>query len=234
MKPIRWITALAVTTLIVSSTATAQFGIGAGVAAMGSNVLQAGNGLITLAGKDSVTYADISSGIGFYGLAGFKYGYGGAFRLNLDVSYLFFPAQEITLNNASAQDTSATFDVGATLIPICLGGELVLPTDYFRPYLGAQLSYTIFDRTLTYVRGSRVLDNAEVHNQWEGHNEWGMSIKGGIEFGLRTVTFDVGARYNMANLFTKGDNENAANYLQVGVALYLGDLLRKDTSSTTR
>lgn len=214
--------------LLCSSVGRAQFGFGGGIASMGEDALQAGVSLTDLASKDSVTYADVSGGIGFYGIAQLKYGLGGPIRLNADVAYAFFPAEEITVKNINVGDTSATFDVGATLIPITVGVDLVLPITFIRPYVGAQLSYTIFNRTLTYVKGDPSVNTPDVRNEWEGEDQWGVTVKAGAELAVGGVALDLGLRYNLANLFSKESGGSSMNYLQAGATLFFGDLLNRD------
>jgi outer membrane protein W len=204
--------------------ARAQFGIGAGVAAMGDNVIEAGVNLGHLF-ADSLQYGDIGGVVGGYVIGHFRYGYGSYGRLNLDVSYVFFPAETIRLVKMSESSNEAVFEVGANLIPIALGGEVVLPNEHVRPYLGAQVSYTIFNRTFAYVQGNEAFNRDDIRSEWAGHDRWGLAFRGGAEFALGDVALDLGLRYNLASLFNAKEGENGMNYLQVGLSVLFGELV---------
>ena len=208
-----------------ATTATAQFGVGAGLAAVGDNVGQAGGELRDLLNKDSITYEDVSGDIGFYvsGRARFELG---ILRLLGDVSYVYFQSPEITLTDAAinAQDSTvnATFEVGTSMIPIQAGIAVALPIPVVKPYLGMHLGYTFVSRTYTFVSGSDELERLDLQNKSAGDPEFGLAFSGGIEIGLGFATLDIGARYNLANVFTIDDDEQSMRYLQVGASLMLG------------
>jgi hypothetical protein len=212
--------------------AHAQFGFGAGIAAVGDNISQAGGSLGDLLSADSLTYGDVSKGVGFYLTGRIKYGLG-AVRLIGDLSYAFFPSSQVTLVDYSVdqqnQAGTATFDVGTTLIPINAGLEAVLPLPVVRPYLGAEFSYTLVSRTYTIARADANSQfAADVANKPAGENEAGLAFGAGAEIAVGPVALDLGARYNLANLFTKENNEKQMSYLQIGATLYFGDLMHKD------
>jgi opacity protein-like surface antigen len=213
---------------LLPASASAQLGIGGGIAAMGSSIRGAAEDLNELRQRDSITYADVDGGIGFYGTFRIKYSYGGFWRFAGDVAYTYYPNENIRLVEYEAGDTnSATFEVGASLITGSIGLDLALPTEGVRPYASGQFTYTIFNRTLARVSGSESIEDAEVQNKWEGSNEWGLAIGAGVEFAAgSTLALDIGLRYNLANLFSMKETEPATNYLQAGVTLFFGDLLK--------
>jgi hypothetical protein len=214
---------LTVTMLCGGVAARAQFGFGAGIAAIGDNIGQAGGEVSDLLGKDSISYGDVSGDIGFYltGRAKFEVG---PLRLMGDVSYVYFQAKEVTLEsfgfNAGDTTVSGTFNVGTSMIPINVGAAIALPTPVVKPYIGAQLSYTFVSRTYAFVSGDAEIQNKGIQNKSAGDPEFGLSINGGAEFGLGFASLDVGARYNMMNLFTADDTEKSMRYLQVGASLF--------------
>lgn len=211
--------------ILLPATGAAQFGIGAGVAAMGDNILESGVNLSHVSDGDSVQYGDIGGVIGGYVIGHFRYGYGSFTRLNVDVSYVFVPSKNIRLVEASSTSNEAVFEVGATLIPIAIGTEIVMPNKVVRPYLGAQVTYTIFNRTFAYVQGNEAFNRDDIHNEWEGHNRWGLAFRTGCEFALGNIALDIGARYNLASLFNETDGSESMNYLQIGANLLFGELI---------
>jgi hypothetical protein len=208
----------------------AQFGFGAGVAVVGDNVLQAGGDVADLVRQDSIQYGDVAGKFGFYLTGRMKYGLG-AVRIIGDASYIFFPAKEITMTGFEInQDTtaSATFEVGASFIPINAGLELVLPLPVVRPYLGAEFSYTFVSRTYTLIKADPGTEQpaGDIANKSAGENEAGLAIGAGAEFALGPVALDLGARLNLPNLFTMGtDSEQAMSFVQLGAVVYFGDLV---------
>ncbi len=208
-----------------ATSARAQFGIGVGIAAAGDNIGQAGGELRDLLNKDSISYGDVSGDIGFYvsGRARFEVG---IFRILGDISYIYFQAPEVTLTdvgfNAADSTVAATFEVGTSMIPIQIGGAVALPLPVVKPYLGAHLGYTFVNRTYTFIRGNGELERLDLSNKSAGDPEMGIAFSGGVEIGLGFATLDVGARYNLANLFTTSDGEQSMRYLQVGASLLLG------------
>jgi hypothetical protein len=208
--------------------AQAQFGFGAGVAVVGDNVLQAGGDLADLISKDSIQYGDVAGTFGAYATGRIKYGLG-AVRIIGDASYIFFPAKEVVLTDYNVntnQTGSATFEVGATFIPLNAGLEFVLPLPVVRPYLGAEFSYTFVSRTYTLVKADATgTVSPDIANQPAGENEAGIAVGAGAEFGIGPVALDLGARFNVANLFTQASDEKAMSFLQVGAVLYFGDLV---------
>jgi opacity protein-like surface antigen len=209
----------------LNTAAQAQFGIGGGVAALGDNVLEAGVNLTRVFGGDSIEYSDIGGVVGGYVIGHFRYGYGHYVRLNADVSYVFIPSENIRLVEASGENNEAVFEVGASLVPIALGAEVILPNDNVRPYLGAQVSYTVFNRTFAYVQGNEEFNRDDIRNEWAGHDRWGLALRGGVELALGNIALDVGARYNMASLFNEMNGAAEMNYLQVGASVLFGELV---------
>lgn len=211
--------------IFATSIALAQFGIGAGVAAMGDNVLEAGVNLTRVFDGDTVRYEEIGGVVGGYVIGHFRYGYGSYGRLNLDVGYVFIPSENIRLVEVHEASNEAVFEVGASLIPIALGGEVMLPEEVVRPYAGAQLTYTIFNRTFAHVRGNESFNRDDIRSEWAGHNRWGLAVRGGVEFALGSVALDLGLRYNLASLFNAKQGEKEMNFLQVGLSLLFGELV---------
>ncbi|HVK40348.1 MAG TPA: hypothetical protein VNA88_17590 [Candidatus Kapabacteria bacterium] len=209
----------------VTSVAHAQFGIGGGVAALGDNILEAGVNLTRVFGSDTLRYGDIGGVVGGYVIGHFRYGYGNYVRLNLDVSYVFIPAETIRLVRVNETGDEAVFEVGASLIPIALGGEVVLPGENVRPYIGSQLTYTVFNRTFAHVQGSEEFNRDDITSEWAGHDRWGLAFRGGVEFAAGPLALDLGLRYNLASLFNAKQGEREMNYLQVGVSVLFGELL---------
>ncbi|MBC8144385.1 MAG: outer membrane beta-barrel protein [bacterium] len=204
---------------------TAQFGFGAGVAAVGDDFLEAGVNLTRFVDGDTLQYSEIGGVLGGYVIGHFRYGYGHFMRLNLDVGYAFFPAENIKLVEVNAETNEALFEVGASLIPIALGTEVVLPNDNIRPYLGAQVTYTVFNRTYAYVQGNEAFNREDIRTDWAGRDRWGVAFRTGCEFAIGDVALDVGLRYNLANLISKNEGEKGMNYLQVGLNLLFGELM---------
>src|SRR5687768_10473042 len=203
----------------------AQFGFGAGVAVMGDNVLEAGVNLSRVLDGDTLQYSEIGGVIGGYVIGHFRYGYGHFARLNVDVGYVFFPSENIRLVEVNAETNEALFEVGASLIPIALGTEVVLPNDNVRPYLGAQLTYTVFNRTFAYVQGNESFNRDDVRTEWAGRDRWGLAFRTGCEFAIGDFALDIGARYNLASLFHANEGEKSMNYLQIGANLLFGELM---------
>jgi hypothetical protein len=208
----------------------AQFGFGAGVTVVGDNVLQAGGDVAVLLRQDSIQYGDVAGKFGFYLTGRMKYPLG-AVRIIGDASYIFFPAKEITLSGFEVnQDStaSATFDVGTSFIPINAGLEFVLPLPVVRPYIGAEFSYMFVSRTYTLIKADPGTEQpaGDVANKSAGENEAGLAIGAGAEFAVGPVALDLGARLNLANLFTRGtDGEQSMSFVQLGAVLYFGDLV---------
>jgi hypothetical protein len=218
-----------------AGTLRAQFGFGAGIAAIGDNIRQAGGEVADLVQKDSITYQDVSNGLGFYFTGRVKYGLGGPLRIIGDASYIFYPASQVTLVDANfnGQEASATFDVGSTLIPINLGLEVTLPIAVVRPYLGAEFTYTFVSRTYTIAKGDPNNSDfgADIANKPAKENEAGVAFGAGAELAVGPVALDLGGRFNLTNLFTKGTDEKSVSFLQLGATLYFGDLLHKSDKS---
>lgn len=215
------------TLLLTSNTAFAQYGIGAGVAAIGEDIHKAGGELEDLLQKDGddLNYEDISGEVGIYGKIGYKHGLGG-FRIVGDAAYIYIQNSRVKLTQFDvSEDTtvSATFEVGTSLIPISAGVEYALPVSSFRPYVGAYPSYMFVNRTFTYVEGEEI---KEVENKSAGENEFGLGVEAGAEFSLfNSVTLAVSARYSIANLFTAEDGEDNQGILLVGASLWIGDII---------
>jgi hypothetical protein len=203
--------------------ARAQFGFGVGVAAIGDNIGQAGGEVSDLINKDSITYGDVSGNIGFYASGRVRIPLGPIHLLG-DISYVTFLSKEVTLESASVNtaDTtvSAQFNVGTTLIPINVGAAFALPTPVVKPYLGAQLSYTFVSRTYAFVSGATEIKDKGIQNKSAGDPEVGLTVNGGAEIALGFAALDIGARYNMMNLFTEDTGEKSMRYLQVGASLF--------------
>ena len=213
----------------VVSICRAQVGVGAGLAAMGADVRRASDDLGRLSSGDSLSYSDLTGGAGFFAAFRIKYSYGGIWRFAGDATYLYFPSSEIELIETSQSGSTSTgvFDIGATLIIGSFGLDITLPVETIRPYLSAQGTYTIFNRTVARVSGENSIDDAEIQNRWAGSNEWGMALGAGMEFAaFSTMAIDIGARYNFSNLFTTDDDEPSVGYLQVGATLFFGDLMK--------
>jgi Outer membrane protein beta-barrel domain len=203
--------------------ARAQFGFGAGIAAVGDNIGQAGGEVSDLFSKDSITPGDVSGDIGFYLSGRAKFGLG---PINLigDISYVYFQSQQVTLESVSVNSADTTvrgeFNVGTSMIPINVGAVFALPTPVVKPYIGGQLSYTFVSRTYAFVSGAKEIEDKGIQNKSAGDPEFGLSINGGVEFALGVASLDVGARYNMMNLFTADDGEKSMRYLQVGASVF--------------
>ena len=216
--------------LCAGYSANAQYGIGAGIAALGENINKAGGELDDLLHKDGddLAYEDLSGEVGVYGKVGYKHGLGG-FRLAADAAYIYVQKSRVELTQLDvSEDTtvSATFEVGTSLIPISLGLEYALPTSSFRPYVGAYPSYTFVNRTFTYVEGEEIKD---VENKSAGENEFGMGFEAGAEFSLfNTVSLAVSARYTVLNMFSAEDGEDSHGALLVGASLWIGDIIGGD------
>ncbi len=234
MKSARILTFIvSLTCLIVASPKVhAQFGIGAGLAAVGDNIYQAGGELEDFLRKDKqeLTYGDISGDIGFYGTLRYKHPMG-ALRLTGDVSYIYFQASRITIVQISNTGTDpnntdslkATFEVGTSIIPINAGLEFTIPVDVVRPYVGAALSYTFFNRTYADAEGDQGL--TDISNRSAGEAEFGAMLGAGVELSVASLTLDLGLRYSLANIFSMDENEQDIRYLQLGATLYFGDLV---------
>lgn len=206
--------------LAATGTLRAQIGVGAGIAAVGDNVMQATGAVGDLINKENISASDISGDLGFYVMG--RYGIDlDPIRLIGDASYVYFPASTITLTDANAGTSSsnATFEVGTTFIPIAAGATIRLPSPVVKPYGGAQLSYTYVKRTYTYVSGDSEIRDLQIQNKDAGDPEMGLTVNAGVEFDLGVGTLDIGARYNMMNLFTTATNEKSMRYLQVGALL---------------
>lgn len=206
-------------------TAHAQFGFGAGVAAVGDNIGQAGGELSDLFSDDSITYGDVSGNIGFYLTGRAKIDLD-PIRLLGDISYVYFQSEQVTLTDVSVNsaDTTVTgtFDVGTSMIPINVGAAFALPTPVVKPYVGAQLSYTFISRTYAFVSGATEIENKGIQNKSAGDPEVGAVILGGAEFALGVASLDVGFRYNLTNLFSTDEDagEKSMRYLQFGASLF--------------
>jgi opacity protein-like surface antigen len=206
-------------------TASAQFGFGVGIASSGANLNQAAGNLSDLLSKDTISYSDVSGGFGFYLSGRMKYPLGPV-RLVGDASFIYFPAKQITLTmaNMTGSDASAEFNVGGTYIPIGLGLDYALPTPVLHPYIGAELTYTYVNRTFAAVSGNTDMFKPTLENRNTG-SDWGLMVGAGIELNVFSVmALDVGARYNLENLFSKETDVPDAKYLQVGASLFYGDL----------
>jgi hypothetical protein len=211
------------------STARAQVGIGAGLAAMGSDVRRASDDLGRVSSGDSISYADLAGGPGYFATFRIKYSYGGMWRFAGDAAYIYFPSSNVQLIETSQNGSTATgvFDIGATLITGNFGMDITLPVETIRPYASAQATYTIFNRTVAKISGDNSIEETEIQNRWQGSNEWGLALGAGMEFAaFNTLAIDIGARYNFSNFFTTDDNEPSIGYLQVGATLFFGDLMK--------
>lgn len=205
--------------------AHAQFGVGLGVAAVGDNIGQAGGEIRDLFQKDSITYGDVSGDIGFY-----VNGRGrlplGPINLVGDVAYIYFQAKQVNLTDVgvNAQDSTvnATFEVGTSMIPIYVGAEVALPIPVVKPYVGAQVGYTYTNRTYSFVSGNDKLRNLDLENKSAGDPEIGLALNAGVNLSLGVMGLDIGARYNLENLFTADDGEEPMRYLQFGATLFFG------------
>ena len=208
-----------------ATTARAQFGFGIGMAAAGDNIGQAGGELRDLLSKDSITYGDVSGDLGFYVSGRLHLGLG-VFRVLGDISYVYFQSPEVTLTdigvNAADSTVSATFEVGTSMIPVQAGVAVALPLPVAKPYLGAHLGYTFVSRTYTFLQGNGDLERLDLANKSAGDPEMGLALSAGVELGLVFATLDIGARYNLANIFTMDDGEEPMRYLQIGASLLIG------------
>ncbi len=211
----------------LGATASAQFGFGGGVATSGEDLRAATGNFASLVTADSITYSDISGGTGFFVSGRLKWSLAGPLRIAGDVAYLFFPARNITVTSleTNGQEVSGTFDVGATMLPLSLGLDLAIPIPVLRPYVSAQAVYTFVSRTSAFVSGASELNTADVTNNWGDEGEFGAAFGAGVELVLGAVTIDLGARYNLADLFTSGSDEPSVKFLQVGATLYFGSTL---------
>lgn len=226
MKTIkRIISTAAIGLAIAASVAYSQIGIGAGLAAVGDNIQQAGGSLADLLKKDSITYGDVAGTIGAYVTVRGRLPASNVMQITGDLSYTYFQNEEIVLTDLAVNPDStaeATFEVGTTLVPINAGIQFSLPSKIIIPYAGAQFSYTFVNRTYAYTSGSSELNSVTINNTSAGEDEFGMALNAGVDISLGDLTIDVGARYNLANLFTQDDDEKGMRYLQVGAAILFG------------
>jgi hypothetical protein len=212
----------------------AQIGLGGGAAAIGKDVRHAGGELrdVLTTESDELTYDDISGQVGIFAQAGFKFGFGGP-RLAASIGYDYFQNSQVKLTKVnvgqSVESSSATFDVGTSLIPIAAGGEYAFPISTVRPYVGVYPTYTIINRTYTFVQGDGSL---KVGNESAGENEVGAGTEIGIEFPiLSSMTVAVSARYTMMNLFTRGEGEENQGLLHVGASVWFGEIFDNRSSN---
>ena len=221
------LTALLVLTIVVGGrTASAQVGVGAGIASSGADIRQSSMRIGDVAGDDEVTYADISGGTGFFATARLKYGFAGPLRFAGDVAYIFFPSREITVTNVTinGEKVSGTFDVGVTMLPVSAGIDVALPLPLLRPYVSAQAVYTFISRTSVWAGGDTELNSTEVTNSWEEESEFGASFGAGVELSLGFGALDIGARYTMADMLTSDDGASL-QYLSLAATLYFGSTM---------
>ncbi len=210
---------------VTASAASAQIGLGAGLAAIGDNIQQARGSLADLFAKDSIAVGDVSGTIGVYGTVRGRLPVGKVMQITGDLSYTYFQNKDVVLTDLAVNPDStaqATFEVGTTLVPLNAGVQFTFPSKVIIPYAGAQLSYTFVNRTYAFVSGSDKLNSVTINNAAAGENEFGAALSAGIDIALGEVTIDVGARYNLANLFTQDDGEQGMRYLQVGAAILFG------------
>jgi hypothetical protein len=223
MKLRALILGVAAATAFGYNVASAQFGAGLGVAAVGDNVDQAGGELSDLFQKENITLDDVSGNIGFYvtGRARIPLG---PIRLTGDLAYVYFQSKNVTLTDAAVnpQDStvSATFEVGSSFIPVFVGAEFALPVPVVKPYIGAQVGYTYTSRTYTFASGNDKLKSLDLQNKSAGDPEFGMALNAGVELSLGVAALDVGARYNLSNLFSQSDDEKSMRFLQFGASVF--------------
>lgn len=218
-----FILGVAAATAFGCNVASAQFGAGLGVAAVGDNVDQAGGELSDLFQKETITLDDVSGNIGFYvtGRARIPVG---PIRLTGDVAYVYFQSKNVTLTDvgANAQDSTvnATFEIGSSMVPIFIGAEFALPIPVVKPYIGAQVGYTYTSRTYSFVSGNNKLRDFDLSNKSAADPEFGMALNAGVELSLGVAALDIGARYNLSNLFSQSDDEKAMRFLQFGASVF--------------
>jgi|GEM_PF-1945621 len=206
---------------------TAQtIGIGAGIAAAGTNIGQAGGELNDFFQQEQITYGGVADRIGFYGSINGRLGLLDFMRITADASYIYFQAAQVTLQSASINQAdstvNATFEVGTSMIPIYVGGAIELPLPIIKPYIGAQVGYTYINRTYSYVRGSDQLRDVDLSNKSTGDPEFGLAISAGVDLALGIATVEVGGRYTLANLFSTSGDDKPMRYLELGAAVYFG------------
>ena len=221
----RILTTAAAGLAMAASAAYSQIGVGAGLAAVGDNIQQAGGALADLIKKDSITAGDVSGTIGGYFTVRGRLPVAKILAITGDANYIYFQKEEMVLTDLAVNPDStaqATFEVGTSLIPLNLGVQLSFPSTVIIPYAGAQLSYSFVNRTYAFVRGSDQLNSVTINNASAGENEFGVALNAGVDIALGKVTIDIGARYNLANLLTQDDGENGMRYLQVGAAILFG------------
>lgn len=225
MKPTLLCAALVVSFLMLTNAASAQFGVGAGLAAIGDNIGQARGELADLFSQEKITAGDVSGDIGAYLTGRVRFDLG-SLRLIGDASYVFFKDAEVTLTDANANvgdsTGSATFTVGTTMYPIAAGATIAIPTPVVKPYVGAQVNYTIINRTYTIVSGGSEWQSLQIQNRSAGDPELGLTLNAGVDLDLAFATLDIGARYNMMNVFSQASGEEPMRYLQVGASLFFG------------
>lgn len=222
-------------TLIVpflSPALVAQPGVGIGVASIGDDLRKAGGELEELFEKrdEELTYQDLSGGVGFYGMVGFKSQFDNTgFRLAAEASYVYFQSEQIRLRSVSINDDTtfnASVEVGTSLIPIGLGIEYAIPTSPIHPYFGIYPTYTLVNRSYLLIEGNAP---AGFENSSAGENEFGLAGEVGVELGiLNGLGLGLRARYSLANLITSDELEDSYGVLQLGAILWLGDLFDED------
>ncbi len=210
----------------------AQPGVGVGAASIGEDLRKAGGELEELFEKrnEELTYEDLTGGVGVYGMIGYKRNFDkSGFRIAAEGSYVYFQTDQIRIRSLSINDdttVSASVEVGTSLIPISLGLEYALPTSPLHPYIGIYPSYTLVNRSYLIIEGNLP---AGFENASAGENEFGAAAEFGLEFGiLNGIGLGLRTRYTIANLFTADEFEESYGILQIGAALWLGDLFDED------
>ncbi len=203
---------------LTASPSIGQIGVGAGLATAGDNVGEARGALRDLANQESITMNDVSQNFGVYGTLRLRLPVK-PIRLTGDISYVYFRSTEVQMTQGSG-GSSATFDVGTSMLPVMIGVAYAMDLPLVSPYVGMNLGYTQVFRTYTYRSGSPELNRATITNASAGEPEFGMGLNVGAEIKAGSMMVDAGARYNFMNLFTTSSDEKGMRYLQIGATLY--------------
>ncbi len=223
---IRSSVATAVFLFVAATSVHAQlgFGLGAGLVAAGDGVSDAAGDLKDFLGKDSLTFTDVTGNVGFTIIGRGRWKMSEVFSLNADASVAFFSSENVQLTSASANlaDTSinATFEVGTTVIPVSVGLQAGLPAGPLRPFVGADIGLTFVSRTYTFVSGNTGgVNQVEIENKSAGDPELGLAVSAGTDINVGPIILEIGARYNLANMFSQADGEDPLKYLRIGASI---------------
>lgn len=208
-------------TMASATSSMAQIGVGVGLAVAGDNVAEAGGALRDLVNRESITMDNVSADFGVYGSLRLRIPVK-PIRVIGDVSYVYFRSQQVQLTQTTVENgtSSATFDVGTSMIPVTLGVSYGMDLPVVSPYAGVNIGYTQVFRTYAYRSGSQDMNRATITNASAGDPEFGMGLNVGAEIKAGPVMVDAGARYNFMNLFTTSSDEKGMRYLQLGATLY--------------